>query len=160
MKTEMTRQCDYSWIWWTSSERRQSKGLLDTRTAWLNTTTLGSATEISKLETSFLEGSWAPPGTPPKENLAPTGKDLTGSQPGRERVPTTWRLQTGGSCHTHGTPNTYESTTSRSGGTERPSSTTDFSFLPNFIVYFYVIIYFSFRYNLLQFCYSLLPGFK
>ena len=151
MRTEMTRQCDYSWIWWTSSGWQQSKGSLDTRTAWPSTTTLGSVAETSKLETLFLEGSWAPLGTPSKENSAPIGKDLTRLRPGRERAPTTWRRQTDRNCHTHGTPSTYESITNRSGNTKinllHPQRIS--ILLLKFIVYFsYFIIYFSFCNNI------------
>ena len=68
---------------------RQNKGSLGTRTAWLNTTTLGSDTETSKLETLFLERSWAPLGTLPKGNSASIGKDLTELRRSRGKALTT-----------------------------------------------------------------------
>ena len=69
--------------------RTPAEQRLGTRTAWPNTTTLGSVTETSKLETLFLERSWAPIGTLPKGNSAPIGKDLTELRRGRERALTT-----------------------------------------------------------------------
>ena len=147
MRTKTTRQCDYSLTQWTSLGWQQNKGSLGTKTAWPNTTTLGSITETSKLETLFLERSWAPLGTLPKGNSAPIGKDLTELHRGRERALTTWRCQKDRNCHTRGTPSTYESITSRSGNTK-----TNLFYLQqilvlllSFIIYFsYFIIYFSF----------------
>ena len=100
---------------WMSSGRQQNKGSLGTRTAWPNTTTLGSVTETSKLETLFLERSWASLGTLPKGNSAPIGKDLTELRHDRGKALTTWRRWKDRNCHTHGTQSTYESITSRSG---------------------------------------------
>ena len=67
------------------------QGSLGTRTAWPNTTTLGSDTETSKLEISFLERSYAPLETLPKESSAPIEKDLTELRRGRGKTLTTWR---------------------------------------------------------------------
>ena len=122
------------------SGRQQNKGSLGTRTAWPNITTLGSNTETSKLEISFLERSWALLGTIPKGSSAPIGKDLTELRRGRGKALTTWRRWKDRNYHTHGTPSTYESITSRSGSMK----TNLFLFQQILVILHRFIIYFSF----------------